>query len=337
MLENRLIKEWQPAGNRKLKRTDRHVFLRCRLDIPYPVLEVAAEPAPGHAVNVGPLGAAPLAARAGRPAHLALPAAPLRPHAQAPRAPVGLRPDGPLRLALPRRPRPERLPPPARPRAGASSSGPEPARRCSTRSTAASRRPQRRAATSAPPRCCAAAGAWPGCSSGSRGSCAPPTRPAADAGPPPGQGALRRLLDRARAARRLGAAARPPRAGRAHRGGAGAPPRARAACPPTRWTSCGSWGAGWPSTSRRAGARSRARRGGAQRFVAADGGCLRGPPARPRSATARSAASKPIREWVLSQNGLVVERAAAAQDDRLARSTQVVLVARPRRSAVPAR
>ena len=42
VLENRLIKQWQPAGNRKLKRTDRHVFLRCRLDIPYPVLEVAA-------------------------------------------------------------------------------------------------------------------------------------------------------------------------------------------------------------------------------------------------------------------------------------------------------
>ena len=36
VLENRLIKDWQPAGNRKLKRTDRHVFLRCRLDIPTP-------------------------------------------------------------------------------------------------------------------------------------------------------------------------------------------------------------------------------------------------------------------------------------------------------------
>ena len=42
VLENRLIKKWQPAGNRKLKRTDRHVYLRCRLDIPFPVLEVAA-------------------------------------------------------------------------------------------------------------------------------------------------------------------------------------------------------------------------------------------------------------------------------------------------------
>ncbi len=61
VLENRLIKKWQPAGNRKLKRTDRHVFLRCRLDIPYPVLEVAAEPAVGNAVNVGPLGSRALA------------------------------------------------------------------------------------------------------------------------------------------------------------------------------------------------------------------------------------------------------------------------------------
>jgi DNA polymerase-3 subunit epsilon len=61
VLENRLIKSWQPSGNRKLKRTDRHVFLRCRLDIPYPVLEVASEPAGGNAVNVGPLGSRALA------------------------------------------------------------------------------------------------------------------------------------------------------------------------------------------------------------------------------------------------------------------------------------
>src|SRR3954451_2222118 len=55
VLENRLIKSWQPPGNRKLKRSDRYVYLRCRLDIPYPVLEVAPEPAAGRAVNVGPL------------------------------------------------------------------------------------------------------------------------------------------------------------------------------------------------------------------------------------------------------------------------------------------
>jgi DNA polymerase III subunit epsilon len=61
VLENRLIKAWRPTGNVKLKRTDRYCYLRCRLDIPYPVLEVAAEPAAGNAVNVGPLGSRALA------------------------------------------------------------------------------------------------------------------------------------------------------------------------------------------------------------------------------------------------------------------------------------
>jgi DNA polymerase-3 subunit epsilon len=61
VLENRLIKSWKPTGNVKLKRTDRYCYLRCRLDIPYPVLEVATEPAPGNAVNVGPLGSRALA------------------------------------------------------------------------------------------------------------------------------------------------------------------------------------------------------------------------------------------------------------------------------------
>ena len=55
VLENRLIKQWRPPGNATLKRTNGYVYVRCRLDIPYPVLEVADEPAPGHAVNIGPL------------------------------------------------------------------------------------------------------------------------------------------------------------------------------------------------------------------------------------------------------------------------------------------
>ncbi len=55
VLENRLIKSWQPPGNKQLKRTDGWLYLRCRLDIPYPVLEVGQEPAPGLAVNIGPL------------------------------------------------------------------------------------------------------------------------------------------------------------------------------------------------------------------------------------------------------------------------------------------
>ena len=61
VLENRLIKAWRPAGNVKLKRTDRYCYLRCRLDIPYPIFDVAPEPAAGHAVNVGPLVSRPLA------------------------------------------------------------------------------------------------------------------------------------------------------------------------------------------------------------------------------------------------------------------------------------
>src|SRR4051794_9408716 len=55
VLENRLIKQWQPAGNKKLKKTDGYVYIRARLDISFPILEVAAEPAPGLAINVGPV------------------------------------------------------------------------------------------------------------------------------------------------------------------------------------------------------------------------------------------------------------------------------------------
>lgn len=53
--EQRLIDELLPPGNVREKHRDRFVYLRCRFDIPYPVLEVAPEPATGHAVNVGPL------------------------------------------------------------------------------------------------------------------------------------------------------------------------------------------------------------------------------------------------------------------------------------------
>jgi DNA polymerase-3 subunit epsilon len=56
VLENRLIKELRPPGNVRLKREDdRLCYIRCRLDIAFPVLEVAAMPAAGHAVNIGPL------------------------------------------------------------------------------------------------------------------------------------------------------------------------------------------------------------------------------------------------------------------------------------------
>src|SRR3954470_4712205 len=56
VLENRLIKALRPPGNVRGKRTaDGYVYLRCRLDIPFPILEVAPEPARGHAVTVGPV------------------------------------------------------------------------------------------------------------------------------------------------------------------------------------------------------------------------------------------------------------------------------------------
>jgi DNA polymerase III subunit epsilon len=55
VLENRLIKKWRPTGNKALKRTDQWAFVRCRLDIEYPVLEAASDPAGGHAINVGPI------------------------------------------------------------------------------------------------------------------------------------------------------------------------------------------------------------------------------------------------------------------------------------------
>src|SRR5205807_4904007 len=56
VLENRLIKELRPPGNQRLtRRDDRLVYIRCRLDIPFPILEVSRDPAAGHAVTVGPL------------------------------------------------------------------------------------------------------------------------------------------------------------------------------------------------------------------------------------------------------------------------------------------
>ncbi len=63
VLENRLIKALKPPGNKRLKKTpDGYVYLRCRLDIAFPILEVATEPAPGHSVTIGPLrGRAPAA------------------------------------------------------------------------------------------------------------------------------------------------------------------------------------------------------------------------------------------------------------------------------------
>ena len=56
LLEDRLIKALKPPGNVRGKADpDGYVYIRCRLDIPFPILEVAREPAAGHAVCVGPV------------------------------------------------------------------------------------------------------------------------------------------------------------------------------------------------------------------------------------------------------------------------------------------
>lgn len=55
LLEHRTVRRLRPPGNAKLKHVDEWVWVRCRLDIGFPVLEVGPAPAPAPAVNVGPL------------------------------------------------------------------------------------------------------------------------------------------------------------------------------------------------------------------------------------------------------------------------------------------
>jgi DNA polymerase-3 subunit epsilon len=60
VIENRLIKELKPAGNVRLapssaRRGGDLVYIRCRLDVAFPILEVSEQPAAGLAVNIGPL------------------------------------------------------------------------------------------------------------------------------------------------------------------------------------------------------------------------------------------------------------------------------------------
>src|SRR3954451_5965092 len=63
LLEDRLIKALRPPGNKRGKRgADGYVYIRCRLDIAFPILEVAREPASGHAVTVGLVRARAVAA-----------------------------------------------------------------------------------------------------------------------------------------------------------------------------------------------------------------------------------------------------------------------------------
>ncbi len=56
LTEHRLITALEPPGNVvHRRRHDGWLWLRCRLDIAYPVLEVAPEPAAGRAINIGPV------------------------------------------------------------------------------------------------------------------------------------------------------------------------------------------------------------------------------------------------------------------------------------------
>ncbi len=56
LLEHRLIRALKPPANvRSVREPDGQVYIRCRLDIPFPILEVAREPAAGHAVCIGPV------------------------------------------------------------------------------------------------------------------------------------------------------------------------------------------------------------------------------------------------------------------------------------------
>jgi DNA polymerase-3 subunit epsilon len=56
LLEHRLIRALKPPANvRGVRDPDGQVYLRCRLDIAFPILEVARVPAAGNAVCIGPV------------------------------------------------------------------------------------------------------------------------------------------------------------------------------------------------------------------------------------------------------------------------------------------
>ena len=238
------------AGQRaRASSADGYVYLRCRLDIPFPILEVAREPARRPRGQRRP-AARP---RARRPScveqlNSLFGAAPLRPRAAAARAPVRLRPDGPLPVALPGRPRPEPLPRAAR----------RGARRCSPATATAARAllahvdEQMRAAaapssaTSARPGCGAAAS---GCeallerlggvlraTTRGRGSCSPPHPRGAAASTRSGSSAAASSTG-ARCPADVDELAAPHARGAAR--AADARRRRRRGCRPTRSTRCG--------------------------------------------------------------------------------------------------
>ena len=127
LLEDRLIKALKPPGQRARQGRPRRLRLH-PLPAGHPV------PDPGGGARAGrrprrlrrPRARPRRRGRAGRAAELAVRPAPLRAVDAPPRASLGLRPDGPVPVAVPERPGPERLP------------------RAAGRRAAAVRRPQRR-------------------------------------------------------------------------------------------------------------------------------------------------------------------------------------------------
>ena len=115
VLENRLIKELRPPGNTPADPPRRPARLH-PLPARHPVPDPRGLARPGRRPRGHDRAAARPAARARarRAARLAVRPAPLRPAPAAPRASLGLRADGSLPVAVPRRSRPEPLPPPAR-------------------------------------------------------------------------------------------------------------------------------------------------------------------------------------------------------------------------------
>ncbi len=119
VLENRLIKQLKPPGNRRLTRTGQPARLHplpARHRVPDPRGLARSSPRSQHHDRAAQRAQA--GARAGRAARQPVRPASLRPAPTTPRAPVRLRSDGPLPVAMPGRSGPEPIPPPARRGAG---------------------------------------------------------------------------------------------------------------------------------------------------------------------------------------------------------------------------